>query len=251
MIDVHAFLRIPIQYKNGVYLYTPSIKEAISFPWYEFCVQTLLATQEEVEDEITEAAQKTGAELPQQFPTPLKFLLLKAESNKQVEDVLKQGFTFFLHEKVSFLYDIDSILIGELEDEIMKAHSPEDFVLLNESNFFDFQNQLRLVVGKDKVDPPDENLHPRIKAMRAKARYRDRVKQKQGGGISMQTTLEAICCMGIGITPLNVGDISLPALNALMERSQLKEKYETDIRSLQAGAKPGKINPVYWIKNLE
>lgn len=87
--------------------------------------------------------------------------------------------------------------------------------------------------------------------MKAKARYRDKIKAKQGGGISLLTTLVSICCMGIGITPLNIGEMSYASLNIIMNTFQEKEKYHIDIASLQAGADSKKINPKYWIRNLE
>ena len=87
--------------------------------------------------------------------------------------------------------------------------------------------------------------------MKAKARYRDRVKAKNGNGISLETTLSSICCMGIGITPLNVGELSYASLDMLMQRRQMKESYELDIQSLLAGADSKKVKPKYWIKNLD
>ena len=57
--------------------------------------------------------------------------------------------------------------------------------------------------------------------------------------------------MGIGITPLNIGEMSYAAVGILMNVYQQKEKYELDISSLQAGADSKKIQPKYWIKNLD
>lgn len=57
--------------------------------------------------------------------------------------------------------------------------------------------------------------------------------------------------MGIGLTPLNIGDVSYAAIGAIMERYQMKEKYDIDIKSLLAGAKANKVNPTYWIKNID
>lgn len=69
--------------------------------------------------------------------------------------------------------------------------------------------------------------------MKAKARYRDRIKAKQKtGGISFSTMLESICCMQIGITPLNIGEMSYAASHAILTRWQAKDKYETEIRTL-------------------
>lgn len=95
------------------------------------------------------------------------------------------------------------------------------------------------------------NENPQIAAIKAKARLRDRVKRKQSqkNGISLSTTLLAICCMGIGLTPLNIGEVGYGAITPLMSMMQSKEKYETDIRSLLAGTDPKKIKPTYWIND--
>ena len=124
-------------------------------------------------------------------------------------------------------------------------------VFLEEEEFFDFQNMVRAMTGEDPVEPPDPNEHPKIKRMKALARYRDRVKAKSGKGLNLDTLLSSICCMGIGITPLNIGEISYVAVNTIIRRFQEKEKYEIDVRSLQAGADSKKIKPKYWIRNLD
>jgi hypothetical protein len=61
--------------------------------------------------------------------------------------------------------------------------------------------------------------------------------------------MTAICCMGIGITPLNIGEMSYASVGELMKVMQDKEKYDIDIRSLLAGADSKKIKPKYWIMN--
>jgi hypothetical protein len=105
-------------------------------------------------------------------------------------------------------------------------------------------------VGSKPVEAPNPNEHPKIRAMKAKARLRDRIKARSGKGISLSTTLVAICCMGIGITPLNIGEISYGSMYMLTGMYQGKEKYELDIDSLLAGADSKKVKPKYWIKNL-
>ena len=85
--------------------------------------------------------------------------------------------------------------------------------------------------------------------MKAKARYRDKIKAKQGGGINLLTSLASICCMSSGINPLNIGEMSYASINTLISTYQKKEKYDIDIASLQAGADSKKIKPKYWITN--
>jgi hypothetical protein len=87
--------------------------------------------------------------------------------------------------------------------------------------------------------------------MKAKARYRDRVKAKQGGGITLEDSLTSICCMGIGINPLNIREMSYAAMNKLMSKFQQKERYDIDIRSLIAGADAKKVKPQYWMNKLQ
>ena len=57
--------------------------------------------------------------------------------------------------------------------------------------------------------------------------------------------------MGIGLNPLNIGEMSYVAMDAILNQYQNKEKYQIDIDSLLAGADSKKIKPIYWIRNLE
>jgi hypothetical protein len=87
--------------------------------------------------------------------------------------------------------------------------------------YFDFQNAIRTVVGQKEIKPPeptDPNEDPRIRAIKEKARRRDAIKAKQNNkdGIALSTSLVAICCMGIGITPLNIGEMSYAAIGPMM-----------------------------------
>ena len=142
---------------------------------------------------------------------------------------------------------------GNIEDALRAAEKLDDLVFITEEEFFSFQNMIRIATNRKVVEPPNPNENPRIKAMKAKARYRDRVKAKQAAknGPTFSTIMTSICCMGLGITPLNIGEISYVALEAILTQYQDKEKYQVDIQSLLAGADAKKIKPQYWIRNLE
>ena len=85
------------------------------------------------------------------------------------------------------------------------------------------------------------------------AKKSDTFKAKQAAktGITLFSTMASICCMGIGLTPLNIGEISYVSMQAILNQYQMKEKYEIDIDSLLAGADSKKIKPKYWIRNSE
>ena len=242
MIDTRTFLKIPYNFENKCQVFPPTLEEVMKSENFNIFYHLLFITQEEIEDESIKRKTKN-------FLTPLEYLLNNCYNDKKIEEIAIEGFKFFCHTEVTFLYKAKSILIGTLNNNLLKIKKVNDLNLINEDCYFDFQNLLRRCMGIDPIEKPDPNEHPRIREMKAKARYRDRIKAKQGGGLSMQSCLEAICCMGIGITPLNIGQLSYASISAIMQRYQLKEKYELDINSLLAGAKPSKVSPVYWIKN--
>ena len=86
--------------------------------------------------------------------------------------------------------------------------------------------------------------------MKALSRKRDRIKAQSKGGLTFGANLVAICCMDLGINPLNIGSLSVAAVKILFNASQLKEKYDLDIKSLLAGADSKKVKPKYWIDEL-
>ena len=62
-----------------------------------------------------------------------------------------------------------------LEEELKKVKTISELRILNEQNFFDFQNKVREAVGTKPVDFFEFDADPRIRAMKAKARSRDKL----------------------------------------------------------------------------
>lgn len=242
------FIGEPLQFKRGIKIYPPKVKEVISNPQYGYFIKVLTYSQEEVEDEFAEQKKKLD-----KFPTPLEHMLNNCYHNKRYEELCQSAFKFFIKEDVTFLYEEKLIIVGKIENVLKNLKSLEQLIFINEAEFFHFQNAIRQAIGQKAVEPPNPNEHPRIKAMKAKARYRDKIKAKQAAknGISMFTSLVSICCMGLGITPLNIGEMSYIAMDSILRKYQEKEKYQLDVDSLLAGADSKKIKPKYWIRNFE
>lgn len=238
-----VFLGYPEDFQTKFLIYPPKVKDVVSNKKFNQYRQLLTFSQEELDDEFLKKQSSA--------PTPLEFLLSNSYHNKDFEKLAKDAFYLFTHQDVTFLYDKKLILVGKLDKELKRVKNLNDLIFLDETNFFSFQNKIRESLGDKPIEPPNPNEHPKIRRMKAKARYRDKIKAKQGSGINLLTSLASICCMGIGITPLNIGEISYASVGILMNTYQNKEKYETDIASIQAGADAKKINPKYWIKNLE
>ena len=244
------FLCEPVQFKPGIKIYPPTVKSVITEDLFGHYVQVLTYSQEEVEDEFLAAKKPL-----EKYPTPLEFMLNNSYHNEQYEAICKKAFQFFIHDEVNFLYEQKLIVVGNIQETLKNISTLEELLVITEEDFFAFQNAIRECVGKKIVEPPITDEDPRVAEIKRKARYRDKLKAKQAGkgkdGISLYTTLVSICCMGLGITPLNIGEMSYVSIEAILRKYQEKEKYQLDIDSLMAGADSKKVKPKYWIRNFE
>ena len=245
------FLSAPVEFKPGIKVYPPTVKDVVINPLFGHFERLLTYSQEEIEDEFLEAKKKLDV-----YPTPIEFLLNNSYHNEQYRELCLKAFEFFIHEEVTFFYEQKMIIVGNLQEVLKEVKTINDLIFIKEEEFFDFQNLIRTSIGKKPVEKPDPNIDPRIAEIRRKSRRAEKLKAKQaakgkGEGITLYTTLVSICCMGLGITPLNIGEMSYVALQAILRKYQEKEKYELDIDSLLAGADSKKIKPQYWIRNFD
>ena len=241
MTNINFLYGYPVEFKHLCMVYPPKVCDTFKKNFFLYS-QILTLSQEEIEDEYVEKELDISNLL-----TPFEYLLNTAYNDTTLRQFIKDAFYLFTHEEVTFLYEQKQIIIGD----ISTVESIEGLRILREEDYFDFQNLVREAIGKKRIEPPNPNEDPRVKAIKAKARYRDKIKAKKGQGISLQTTLSSICCMGIGITPLNIGELSYAIIPVLMETYQAKEKYNLDTDCLLAGADAKKIKPKYWIRNFE
>lgn len=236
------FLGYPIEFENICLIYPPKVKDVVGNKRFNMLAKALTLSQEEIEDEFT----RENLDLTN-LPTPFEYLLGNAFSNLQFRQVVEDAFMLFTKEKIIFLFDKKEIAIGDLAE----LKSIEKLRVLKEEDYFKFQNVIRQSLGWKPVEPPRPDEDPRVKRIKAKARYRDYIKAKNGKGLKLVSSLASISCMGMGLNPLNIGELSYAAIPTLIGTYQLKEKYEIDVDSLLAGADSKKVHPVYWIKNLD
>lgn len=255
MIDSRSFLGYPVVFKQGIEIYPPLVQDAVNpESKYSLYKKILTMTQEEIEDEIVgdpdNYLKLTGDEY---FPTPLERILSIAYNSPRGREMVREAFKFFLHQEVDFLYDLKKIIVGGSVSDIVQSISSFDEIVCidGEEEFFIFQNTLRLCIGESPAEKPQANLDPRIRRIKAKTRYREKIKAKKGLGISFDSSLVALCLMNVGVTPFNVGRLTLCGVKHLITGYQKKEKFERDMASCLAGADAKKINPQYWITSLE
>ena len=241
MTNINFLYGYPVEFKHLCMVYPPKVCDTFKKNFFLYA-QILTLSQEEIEDEYVEKELDISNLL-----NPFEYLLNTAYNDTALRQHIKDAFFLFIHEDITFLYEQKQIVIGD----ISKVESIDGLRILKEEDYFDFQNLVRESLGRKAIEPPNPNEDPRVKKIKAKARYRDKIKAKKGLGISLQTTLSSICCMGIGISPLNIGELSYAIIPVLMETYQAKEKYQLDTDCLLAGADAKKIKPKYWIRNSD
>ncbi len=245
---IESFLCLPQKFQNICTIYPITVNQVLKEETKQL-VNLLTISQEEIEDFLIDKKDKDGN--PIKPPDPFVYIMGNSQYNKDFEKKVIESFRMYIHEPVSLQYQAGCIVVGDLQKEFLKVSSIENIMkelrIINQDNFFNFQNAIRRSLGDKELEPPNPNENPRIKEMKAKARYRDRIKAKKGLGITFEETLISICCMGIGLNPLNIGEISYAASKKLVEKYQQKEKYDIDIRSLLAGADSKKIKVQYWM----
>lgn len=246
-----VFIGAPLDFKKDIQVYPPTVEDVITNKNFQIYLKILTLSQEEIEDELIK-----NNESLDKFPTPMEYLLALILSDKTGKflKLAQEAFRFFTHEEVSFLFQDKSIFFGNLEKELAKINDTtklSDLRIINEEDFFGLQNLIREACGDKPVEPPNPNEDPRVKRIKAKARYRDRIKAKQKNGLELPTILASICCMNVGLNPLNIREISYASVGLLMSTYQAKEEYENGVRSLLAGAKKKDVNLKYWIRNID
>lgn len=242
MNNLEFFICEPVSFNDLCYIYPVKVKDIITNTNFGIYEKILTIFQEDIEDELIENKIQTNDIL-----NPFEYILNNAYNNDSFKQYLKEAFLFFTHEEIMILFEEKKILLGGINEN---TKSINDLRILDENNYFDFQNLIRESIGQKPIPAFDPNIDPRLAKIKAKARYRDKIKAKQQG-LKLETILTSICCMNLGINPLNIGELSYAAINSLIERYQHKEKYEIDIKSLLAGADSKKIKPEYWIKNFD
>lgn len=255
MIDERIFLGKPIDFKGKFKIYPPTINQVLDEEQFGIYKNLLLISQEEIEDQMVGEPDNylklTGDEV---FPTPMEYLFQLCYQDKRIHKIALDAFKFFLHQDVSFIFEEKKILIGGIEQAIQLIQQTQDtsqLTFIEEEEYFSFQNKMRYALGEEEKEMPNPTMSLKMKRFKAKSRLRDKIKAQKGGGLSFGGSLAAICCMGINITPLNVGDLSYAAVRILTNTMQKKEKYEMDIKSLLAGADPKKIKPKYWLDEID
>ena len=250
MINDKVFLGFPIDFRDVCKIYPPTVNDVVGNDDFMIYQSLFTITQEELDEAYLKDETVT------KIPTPFQYLLMNYYQDEEMREKIEDAFKQFVREPVTIVPEIEMLLIGKSEDELDPNVDLENPRLLTEENFFDFQNCIRDVMGTERVKPLEEedvNEDPRVKRWKMKVKESEKIiqRKKQKDSPTFGTLLAAICCMGIGLNPLNIGEMSYACVHWLIVMYQQNEEYDIDIRSLLAGADSKKVKPKYWIKNID
>lgn len=202
---------------------------------YSKRLNTLLVT----EGDIQKIVKDKGINIETMEDTrPLTYLLQSADRNDLFFLELQQAFgTFIKKEEFLLLPSINAIVIG----------NPKDKRLITNDNFSDFQTILRIQNRRKVPEPPPENESAFAKRMRLMKEQRDEVLRKQqakenGGEQDLADLLLVADVYGIDYLKK-----SIYAFYELIPAHQRREKWNTDIEMLCAGADPAKVKAKHWM----
>lgn len=230
---------------NGLLVHQLSIDEMCIDLKGKYDYYVGLLTMEE--EDIKETIQKKGIkELMNTEINVLEYLLMSAGYDDKFFLDLKNAFSTFLKKEILISLKNKMIIVG----------NPQDQTVINTDNFAEFQLGVRATCHLRIKEPPPEDETPMQRKFRLKREQRDRVKEKQaqknddGTGAEFADILSSLCLMESGVSPFNVGKLTIYQVKELLERAQAKEGYHTELDILMAGGDPKKIKPKYWIRNL-
>lgn len=214
MINAKIFIGLPVNFEGLCEIYPPTIGEVLGLKEFQKYRSVLTMTIEDIEDAFF-PNQEIDPNIV--VPSPFENLMRNCAADKYYEKIVKEAIYYFTHKKVSVDTEEKIIIIGDTET-ILSLSEISEIPIIDENNFFAFQNIIRICLGDDPKEKNELEKNIRLRKMKAKARYRDRVKAKQGNGITLEDSMTSICCMGIGINPLNIREMSYASMNKLMSK---------------------------------
>lgn len=245
MNKTKLFIGEPIRFENKISVYPPTVGDIVSNELVLKGYYLLTQSQEDIIDLLNKQKDKDI----NQYPTPLEFLLANAYNSKEFSKIVVYFLNFILREQTTLVFDHKMIVVGSL-DEVNSIATIDQLRTINNNNFFEFQNIIRLVFGNKKIEPYKEE-DPLVAKIKAKARERERrVASQKSNQNALINSILSVCFMDCGVTPFNVKDLPYCALNQLIKTYQIKEKYEKDVSLIIGGADPKKVKPKYWLKEL-
>lgn len=241
-----SFLGASTSLNEVCMVYPLTINEIIGLgqDQYNAYLNLLTMTESDIEFYFEEKIRKNPELRKPEYKSVFDYLMRSCENNDTFLLDLQKAFFTFIREQVQILPELNMVVVGK----------PSKKRIIDEKLFFDFQNILRLQNKIPLEEPIPENENPmqrKFRLRRAALKDAKKRQKKDDNTANFYELMSSLCCFNVGVTPFDVGKLTLFAFYELLNRAGEKEKFESDCAALRAGADSKKIKPKYWIRSLE
>lgn len=229
-------------------VYTATIGEIVDLGYSKFqqYLGIITATKPELkknqDDELSAMLSKLS---------DFQYILMMVHLDKKSNELLKEAFQFFIHEKVSFSLDPAQIVVGPIGEK----H------ILNEDKFYDLQHVIKrayflqtegdqIVINKND-SPSVKRLKQQMRANREKVR-KAKAKQahREGTSLSFSDLLGSLTINHCNLNASNIYDITYYAFNDQLKRMGWRDQFDINHRAAMAGAKLDKSQLKHWMRSI-
>lgn len=246
--EVLKFLRgSPVFLEDVCAVYPATLGEIVDLGYDKF--QQYLSVLTATKPIDTKSDQELN-ELMEQL-TDFQFILFMASIDVKMNEMLKDGFRFFIHEEIALSLDPPAIFVGPIESKR----------ILTEELFYDFQRILRhmyfLEIDGDEIIiypddlPATKRLKQKMRENREKVRRAKAKKaQKDGSDMKMSDLIGSMTINDCGLNIINVWDITYYAFHDQLKRMGWRDQFNINQKAALAGAKINKSQLKHWMRSI-
>lgn len=241
-IGALSFLNFPFAFEDICFIHPISVESIISLDQeYDKSLQLLTINRIFIKDLLKQKDIQISNDNELNTISPLAYLMKSCQVHPEIIKDLEKAFLIFIKEKATILYDLNKIVIGDYSDKR----------ILDETNFSDFQNVIRIQNKIPIIQDIPENEDPRAKRFRELREYRDFIKLNQKNtdkdSADFLTLMSVLCSSNCNITPFNIKQLSIYSFYSLLNINMARERYDVEMNYLYAGADSKKLKPKHYL----
>lgn len=233
--EVKLLCGAPIYFQDICYIFPPTIRDIGNISYSKFKEYLFVFI----------ADPKTAYDIKDQVD-PFYFILIMCETNPKFYRLIKEAFKFFTHEDIIIMKEFNGIQVGNnigKDKLITRDNFPEFQYILKKLHCYDCEDKY--------TEPENERARKIIEKLKKSQDIVSQVKSKRNEDSDEVDLPSLISSLGLYYRDLSkVLDLSYYAFFDQVKRMQIKEEYDTNLKSALAGAKIPKNKMKYWIRKI-
>lgn len=239
----------PFPIRDGLKLYQFQLGEIVDLGYDEYikCINILTFDMEDIKKDVDEDMRTYFEDV-----ILYDYIMLSCKRSKEFEIEYTKAMSLFLSDEVVF-DKVNEKLVAKKNNIIIES---QDLELIKK--YIKLQNCITESIERkieDRYNIADNDLARRLiekikKEDKAVKELKNR-DGKIGNEIDIFDIISSITISVNSLNIINIWELTIYQLYNQLDRSQTKEKYELDLKSLLAGAKAEDIKVEHYIKHLD